>query len=68
MDRIRVEGGGRPTVKKTPEIVDDLKEVIIEESTAGDPMQKACKWVRFSLRKLCLEMENLGHNISPMTH
>ena len=66
MDRIRVEGGGRPTVKKSPEIVDDLKAAI-EEFTAGDPMQEACKWVRFSLRKLCLEMAELGHCISPMT-
>jgi hypothetical protein len=53
-------------LKKSPEIIDDLKKAI-EEFTAGDPMQQECKWVRFSLRKLCLEMEKLGYSISPMT-
>jgi hypothetical protein len=53
-------------LKKNPEIVDDLKEAI-EEFTAGDPMQTDCKWVRFSLRKLSLEMEKLGYGISLMT-
>jgi len=57
---------GDRRLKKSPEIVDDLKKAI-EEFTAGDPMQKECKWVRFSLRKLCFEMAKLGHNISPMT-
>jgi len=30
-------------------------------------MQTGCKWVRFSLRKLSLEMVKLGHDISLMT-
>ena len=53
-------------LKKSPEITDDLKKAI-EEFTAGDPMLQECKWVRFSLRKLCLEMEKLGYSISLMT-
>ena len=43
-----------------------MKEAI-EEFTAGDPMRTGCKWVRFSLRKLSLEMVKLGHDISLMT-
>ena len=53
-------------LKKSPEIVDDLKKAV-EEFTAGDPMQQECKWVRFSLRKLSLEMAKLGYGISLMT-
>jgi hypothetical protein len=53
-------------LKKSPEIINDLKKAI-EEFTAGDPMLQECKWVRFSLRKLCLEMEKLGYSISLTT-
>ena len=65
-DRVRLEGAGRPAVeKKTPEIVDELT-TLVEECTAGDPMRER-KWVRLSLRRLSLELGNLGHAVSPMT-
>jgi len=49
-DRVRQSGGGRRPIEKNPDIEEDLKS-LLEDETAGDPMSEK-KWVRSSLRHL----------------
>jgi len=62
-ERIRRPGGGRKQIEQShPEILDDLKK-LVEDETAGDP-SSADRWVNRSSRKLAAAMKKLGHNIS----
>lgn len=62
-ERIRRPGGGRKPIEQShPEILDDLKK-LVEDETAGDP-SSADRWVNRSSRKLAAAMKKLGHNIS----
>jgi hypothetical protein len=61
--RVRRPGGGRKRIEQShPEILDDLKK-LVEDETAGDP-SSADRWVNRSSRKLAAAMKKLGHNIS----
>ena len=62
-ERVRRPGGGRKRIEQShPEILDDLKKLVKDE-TAGDP-SSADRWVNRSSRKLAAAMKKLGHNIS----
>jgi hypothetical protein len=62
-DRIRQPGGGRKSkVTEDPTLLADLK-ALIEPATAGDPMRRQL-WTSLSLRKLCKELNEKGHEIS----
>lgn len=62
-ERVRRPGGGRKRIEQShPEILDDLKR-LVEDETAGDP-SSADRWVNRSSRKLAAAMKKLGHNIS----
>lgn len=62
-ERVRRPGGGRKRIEQShPEVLDDLKK-LIEDETTGDP-SSADRWVNRSSRKLAAAMKKLGHNIS----
>ena len=64
--RLRKEGGGRKTiVEKTPEVKKDI-ENILEENTAGDPMNKL-KWTNKSTYTIARELISKGKKISEVT-
>ena len=64
--RLRKEGGGRKNiVDKNPDIK-KLIEKILEENTAGDPMNKL-KWTNKSTYTITNELKNRGQNISEDT-
>ena len=55
-DRIRLPGGGRPPLKiNDPELVNDLK-ALVEEETGGDP-EGQFKFVRPTLRSLSEQVD-----------
>lgn len=62
-ERIRRPGGGRKqAVKKQPELMQALKE-LLESSTAGDPM-RVIFWTTLSLRKIEAYLQGKGFNAS----
>jgi hypothetical protein len=65
-ERARRPGGGRkPTEQIDPSLVDDL-ELLMGETTAGDPM-RLLKWTTKSLRSLAKELSQRGHPASHTT-
>jgi hypothetical protein len=62
-DRIRRQGGGRKSkITEDPPLLSDLKS-LLEPVTRGDPMRRQL-WTSLSLRKLCAELKDKGHDIS----
>src|SRR3982074_1882294 len=62
-DRIRRQGGGRKSkITEDPTLLSDLKS-LLEPVTRGDPMRRQL-WTSLSLRKLCAELKDKGHDIS----
>ncbi len=65
-NRVRLPGGGRPTVEKeNPEIIECLESLVLDE-VAGDPMRER-KYVRSSLRNLSDSLQKEGYQSSPKT-
>ncbi len=63
---IRLPGAGRHRLElNDPSLVRDL-EVLLEASTAGDPMS-VLKWTSKSTRSLARELGTMGHEVSPRT-
>ncbi len=61
---IRKKGGGR---KLAMETIPDINEVflqVIEDSTAGDPMDGDIKWTNLGLKQISKKMANLGVSVS----
>jgi len=67
-ERARRAGGGRKSSEEVdPCLVTDL-ELLMEESTAGDPM-RLLKWTTKSLRSIATELSQRGHPVShPTVH
>jgi Rhodopirellula transposase DDE domain len=64
--RIRRPGGGRSRLtEKDPTLFDDL-ESLVEPFTRGDP-ESPLRWTCKSTRKLAVELNQMGHEISPST-
>jgi hypothetical protein len=64
--RVRNPGGGRKKVEEDdPGLLRRLK-VIVEETTAGDPMSPL-KWTSKSTRTIAQELTRLGHSVSSVT-
>ncbi len=66
VDRVHLEGGGRPPIEKKEEGIEEALEGIVLPGTAGGPMSNL-KWVRSSLRELARRFEQDGCGISPPT-
>jgi transposase len=65
-ERARRPGGGRkPSEEVDPALVDDL-ELLMGETTAGDPM-RLLKWTTKSLRSIAKELTQRGHPVSHTT-
>ena len=65
-ERDRRPGGGRkPSEEVDPSLVDDL-ELLMGETTAGDPM-RLLKWTTKSLRSIARALKGRGHSISYTT-
>jgi transposase len=66
VERSRRPGGGRkPSEEVDPSLVDDL-ELLMGETTAGDPM-RLLKWTTKSLRSIAQELKGRGHSVSYTT-
>jgi len=66
LERDRRPGGGRkPSEEVDPSLVDDL-ELLMGETTAGDPM-RLLKWTTKSLRSIAQALKGRGHSISYTT-
>lgn len=65
-ERDRRPGGGRkPSEEVDPSLVDEL-ELLMGETTAGDPM-RLLKWTTQSLRSIAEALKGRGHSISYTT-
>ena len=64
--RQRRPGGGRKQTEHThPDILDDLKK-LVEDETAGDPSSDD-RWVNRTSRRLAAAMETFGYDVSHVT-
>ncbi len=64
--RVRRPGGGRKRVTaRDPSLLTDL-ESLVEPVTRGDP-QSPLRWTCKSTNKLAVELQGLGHRVSPRT-
>jgi hypothetical protein len=65
-ERVRRPGAGRPASEAIdPAVVRDL-DVLLGETTAGDPM-RLLQWTTKSTRLIAEELNRLGHSVSHMT-
>ncbi|EQD32276.1 Rhodopirellula transposase family protein, partial [mine drainage metagenome] len=66
LDRVRLEGGGRPPVEKKNAAIEPALMKLVEDHAGGDPMTER-KWVRRSLRHLSKDLRKQGHAACPNT-
>lgn len=66
VNRVRVSGGGRPSIEKKEASTASTLKVLVENETGGDPMSKK-KWIRRSLRNLSKDMQKQGCSASHET-
>ena len=64
--RVRRAGGGRKKIERVDPGVRDLLAMILEETTAGDPMSQL-RWTSKSTRTMAEELTRLGHHVSWVT-
>jgi hypothetical protein len=62
---VRRPGGGRKKIREKIEGIDELFLEIIEENTAGSPMDEDIKWTNLGLKGISKKFEEKGHNVSP---
>jgi len=62
--RIRLQGGGRKaTLATTPEI-DEAFQHILEEHTAGSPMDETVKWTNLTREEIAAHLQTEGFSVS----
>ena len=66
VDRVRLAGGGRPSVEQKDPTIEGALRSLAETETGGDPLGEQ-QWVRRSLSYLSRELSNQGHQASPTT-
>jgi hypothetical protein len=62
---VRRPGGGRKKIREKIEGIDELFLEIVEENTAGSPMDENIKWTNLGLKGIAKKFEEKGHNVSP---
>jgi len=62
--RQRKEGGGRKSILLTREGIDEAFLEIIEDSTAGSPMDENIKWTNLSQEEIARRLEEKKHKVS----
>jgi hypothetical protein len=60
----RKEGGGRKSILLTREGIDEAFLEIIENSTAGSPMDENIKWTNLSQEEIARRLEEKEHKVS----
>lgn len=63
-DRIRKEGGGRKSKLDTIENIDKVFLDVLEENTAGNPMNEKVKWTYLTQEGIAEKLEEKGIKIS----
>ena len=63
-ERIRREGGGRKSVLATMQGLEEAFERIIEEKTAGSPMDESVKWTHLTREEIKASLESEGFTVS----
>ena len=61
---IRNKGGGRKLAIETIPNINEVFHKVIEDSTAGDPMDGNIKWTNLGLKQISKRMANLGVSVS----
>jgi len=61
--RVRRPGGGRPSAKKRPEVIEAIGR-LMEHDTAGDPVS-GVKWTRRTTEKIAAELGTAGIVVCP---
>jgi len=64
--RVRQTGGGRKRIEQVEPAIRDLLTKILEETTAGDPMN-SLRWTSKSTRVIAEELTGLGHRVTSVT-
>jgi hypothetical protein len=62
---VRRPGGGRKKIREKIEGIDEMFLEIVEENTAGNPMDEGIKWTNLGLKGISKKFEEKGHKISP---
>lgn len=62
--RIRKIGAGRKPIIETSEGIDETFLKIIEEHTAGSPMDETIKWTNLSRQSIALKLKDKGFSVS----
>jgi transposase len=65
-ERVRRQGGGRPSCADTDPTLVRALEALLDENTAGDPMS-LLKWTHKSSRTLAVALQHQGHEVSHTT-
>lgn len=60
----RKEGGGRKSILSTREGIDEAFLEIIEDSTAGSPMDETIKWTNLSREEISKRLADKGFKVS----
>ena len=63
-DRIRKVGGGRKSIIATRPDIGDAFLKVIDDNTAGSPMDENIKWTNLSQANIALKLKEEGFNIS----
>jgi len=63
-DRIREVGAGRKPIIETSEGIDEAFLEIIEEHTAGSPMDETIKWTNLSRQSVANKLKDKGFPVS----
>jgi hypothetical protein len=63
-DRIRKAGGGRKRALETIEEIDEVFLMVLENYTAGDPMQEEVRWTNLTYQEILDHMSAEGITIS----
>lgn len=64
-NRVRVEGGGNKETINKIENINDIFLKIVENNTAGDPMNEGIKWTNLTPKKISELFKEQGLNVSP---
>lgn len=63
-NRIRKPGGGRKSILETRPAIGDAFLNVVEDSTAGSPMDESIKWTNLSRPAIALRLKEKGFSVS----
>jgi Rhodopirellula transposase DDE domain len=62
---VRRPGGGRKKIREKIEGIDEMFLEIVEENTAGSPMDEGIRWTNLGLKGISRKFGEKGYEISP---